>query len=121
MSESSAGPVIRTSSGRFVRDKTDVTTRDTAAVELSPLSEGPEVRLRIAYGLTLNMSNFEFARCDVEITVPCHPDDVDLAYEHSKLWLESKLAAEVRQIREHRPKAGAELPERFTEEKVSGG
>ena len=59
----------------------------------------PPATVRMDLGLTLNMENFEFARIDVGITVPCYQEEVGDAYEWAKLWVVERLMKEKDAVR----------------------
>lgn len=40
--------------------------------------------VRANYGLTINLGNYESARCDVSVTLPCYVEEVPAAFE--KAW-----------------------------------
>lgn len=62
-------------------------------------------KVSIAMGLTLNLGNFETARVDVSITVPCYREESDGAYSYARSWVEDRLQAEVDDIRKNKPSA----------------
>jgi hypothetical protein len=53
----------------------------------------------VGYGLTINLGNFESARVDVRVSVPCYREETDAAYEWAKGWVGKRLEEEVRGIR----------------------
>jgi hypothetical protein len=55
----------------------------------------------LSRGLTLSLGNFETARADVWVAIPCNPDDAALeaAYARGKAFCESKLEEAVTEIR----------------------
>lgn len=71
--------------------------------------EGPVARVRRGYGLTLNLGNYESARFDVVLELPCHVEDIDAADEYARRWVEKRCEAEVAEVRggsggENKPK-----------------
>lgn len=54
--------------------------------------------VRFGVGATINMGNFESARVDVMVTVPCYKEEVDDAYEFAKKWAWARLKAESGEI-----------------------
>ena len=52
-------------------------------------------------GLTLSLRNFETARMDVWIALPCDPNDDSIqdAYTRAKAFCEEKLAEAVEEVR----------------------
>ena len=55
--------------------------------------------VEIGYGLTLNIGNYESARVDVKVSVPCYREETDAAYEYAKAWAESRVKQEVAAVR----------------------
>lgn len=49
-------------------------------------------------GVTINMTNFEFLRIDVELSMPCTVDDVDDAYEKTLTWVKERLDKEMSNV-----------------------
>lgn len=56
-------------------------------------------QVEIGYGLTLNIGNYESARVDVRITVPCYKEETDAAYDYAKTWAEERVRREVDSVR----------------------
>lgn len=61
--------------------------------------EGPVARIKRGYGLTMNLGNYESARFDVTLELPCHVEDVDAADEFARAWVEKRCEAEVAEVR----------------------
>ena len=55
--------------------------------------------VEIGYGLTLNIGNYESARVDVKVSVPCYREEVDDAYAFAKKWAEDRVKKEVSEVR----------------------
>lgn len=55
--------------------------------------------VEIGYGLTLNIGNYESARVDVKVSVPCYREEINEAYDFAKKWAEERVQAEVKEIR----------------------
>ena len=51
------------------------------------------------YGLTLNLGNYESARFDVTITMPCYPEDVEACDEWCRAWAEERTKQEMASVR----------------------
>lgn len=60
-------------------------------------------KVSVAMGLTLNLGNYETARIDVSMLVPCYREEADAAYKYAHGWVEGRLAAEVEDIRSKKP------------------
>ena len=53
----------------------------------------------VGYGMTLNIGNYESARIDVRISVPCYREEVEDAYEYARQWAEARVQKQVQDIR----------------------
>jgi hypothetical protein len=56
--------------------------------------------VEIGYGLTLNIGNYESARIDVRISLPCYREETDDAFSFAKKWTEDRIQTEVKAIRQ---------------------
>jgi len=56
-------------------------------------------RVRVSKGLTLNLGNYESARVEVDVSLPCYPEELPETMEHVDRIVEAKLTAEVNSIR----------------------
>jgi hypothetical protein len=56
-------------------------------------------QVEIGYGLTLNIGNYESARVDVKVSVPCYAEEVNEAYEWAKNFAEERVRQEVQSVR----------------------
>lgn len=61
--------------------------------------ETEPAKVRVGFGLTINMGNYESARLDVSVEVPCYKEQVDDAYERAKDWVEERVQREVADIK----------------------
>jgi hypothetical protein len=59
----------------------------------------PPAAVDVGYGLTLNIGNYESARVDVRVTVPCYREELDDAYAFARKWAEERIAVEVKEVR----------------------
>jgi hypothetical protein len=77
------------------------TQRETSSEEVVGILKfkGPVAKVRRGYGLTLNLSNYESARLDVGVEVPCYLQDVDAADEWARVWVEERVVKEVENVR----------------------
>lgn len=55
--------------------------------------------IEMGYGLTLNIGNYESARVDVKVSVPCYREEADAAYEWARTWAEERIKREVKEVR----------------------
>jgi hypothetical protein len=49
----------------------------------------------VSGGRTLNLGNYESARIDVAITVPCDPELINAAYDWGSEWVSTKITEAV--------------------------
>jgi hypothetical protein len=52
--------------------------------------------ITVGGGRTLNLGNYESARVDVSVTVPCDPDSLNDAYEYGSDWVSDKIEEAVK-------------------------
>jgi hypothetical protein len=100
-----AGPVecvgIAWVHGRWYNRKTKETIRETqeeVTIGVHRFETTPAQVTR-GYGLTLNLKDYESARVDVRVTLPCYVEDLDECDEFAKGWIEQRIRAEVANIR----------------------
>lgn len=86
-----------TSKGELVREASA-----EEVVEVSRFETMPAI-VRRGYSLTMNLGNYESAKVDVGIEVPCYLEDVEAADEWAKRWVELRIRQEVRSVREDSP------------------
>lgn len=67
-------------------------------IEVTKFDTEPAV-VHVGFGLTLNLGNYESARLDVSIRVPCYKEQVDDAYAAAKKWVEARVHEEVAEIK----------------------
>jgi hypothetical protein len=60
-------------------------------------------KVALGMGLTLNLGNYEAARVDVSLLVPCYREEADEAYKFAYEWVQARLGAEVEDIRSKKP------------------
>lgn len=53
------------------------------------------MKIEFAGGRTINLGNYESARVDVRITVPCDPEALEEAYQFASEWVSEKINAAV--------------------------
>lgn len=56
-------------------------------------------KVELGYGLTINIGNYESARVDVKVSVPCYREESDAAYEWARTWAEERVRREVNDIK----------------------
>ena len=94
-------------------DAVQITTRDSIAevrktlfgketvsnerIRIRPFISAP-ASISVKAGITINLGNYESARVDVMLTMPCYPEEVDQVYEDTKDWVDSRVDHERRTI-----------------------
>lgn len=88
--------IIVTVDHRFIRsDGKQVSVTDEREVHEAKEFKGPVAKVARAFGVTLNMGNYESTRVDVSVEVPCHLEDVERADEWARAFAEKRLKNEV--------------------------
>lgn len=62
-------------------------------IQVSPFLVEP-AEVGCSRGITINMGNFESARVDVSVKVPCYREELDEAYEFAARFTEERLMNE---------------------------
>lgn len=101
MQENEDGAVVALIDNRFVfKQETQRETSSEEVVAVQKFEPGAAIaKVRRGYGLTLNLGNYESARCDVTIEVPCYLEDADAADEWARVWVEKRVVKEVENVR----------------------
>jgi hypothetical protein len=82
---------------------TKVYLKDNVEVESDEQQETIEVRnfetepaeVGINYGLTINLGDFNSARVDVSVKIPCYVEEKDEAFANISAWAEDRIRKEV--------------------------
>ena len=100
-------PVIVRVDNRFVHGKGNETciTAVDEVVEIRRFETTPAI-VRRGYGLTLNQGNYESARIDVSVEVPCYLADIAKADQWAAKFCEDRVTEEVKQARGHKKSTG---------------
>lgn len=56
-------------------------------------------RIGVRLHLTLNLGNFESAKMDVSLDLPCYKEEIEEGYAFVEKWVEQRIEAERKQIR----------------------
>lgn len=67
-------------------------TTDTDGVTSKPCI------VEVGMGFTKNMGDYESARLDVKIAIPCRHDEINDVYDTAKEWVEERLQALVDEL-----------------------
>jgi hypothetical protein len=86
-------PIIITTDNRYMRGSKVVPENSSLDVELVDVKrfEGPVARVIRRGGLTLNLGDYESARVDVTIELPCYVQDIDAADELAEEWIGKRM------------------------------
>jgi hypothetical protein len=92
--------VVMTVNHRFKRGNGDekIIKDTTEFLEIKKFETTPAV-VRRSYGMTLNLSNYESARIDVGVEVPCYVEDIHLADKWAADFCEERVMQEVGKVR----------------------
>lgn len=63
------------------------------------LFETAPAEVGISYGLTLNLGNFESARLDVSLKVPCYKEEIEEVFVKAEAFVTGKVKAESEEIK----------------------
>jgi hypothetical protein len=63
----------------------------------------PPAKVSCGMGLTINMGNYESARIDVVVEVPCYREEVEEAYTYARKFCESRIKDEAGSIKNKSP------------------
>lgn len=61
--------------------------------------ETAPAHVRANYGLTINLGNYESARCDVSVTLPCYTEEIDGAFVEAWKLAKREIQDQVKSIR----------------------
>lgn len=85
---------------RFYKGRKLDETKQEDIVETRMLPEGVNpAGVRLKYGLTLNLGDYESARIDMEWYVPCLPEEIEDVHEYIDRSLTERMEQEVLAIR----------------------
>ena len=88
--------VILTTERRFKRGNADdykLVERKREEVNVGVFS-GPVAEVTRSYGFTINLGNYESARFDIALKVPCELEDVEAADEFAKKFISERIKIE---------------------------
>jgi len=72
---------------------------DSKSIKVHKFQTTPAM-VTVRYGLTLNLGNYESARVDVEVSVPCYKEEIDDAYVFVEKFVEDKVISETQKIKQ---------------------
>lgn len=68
-------------------------------IRVSPFETNPAV-VSVKGGATVNLGNYQSARVDVMLSIPCYVEEIDEIYPKAKEWVDSRLAKEYKELKE---------------------
>lgn len=87
-------------SKHFVLDKVEgVAKVDEEIIQIKRFATEP-AWVNVNLGLTINLGNYESAKLEVGVKVPCYMEEADDAYRWAKHWVESRVRAESSKIKD---------------------
>jgi hypothetical protein len=103
--QSQDAAVQMTVSHRFRRGNGEekIITDKSEQLPMQKFETTPAV-VRRSYGMTMNLGNYESARIDVSVDVPCYVEDIHLADEWAANFCEERVKEEVGRVREGKSK-----------------
>lgn len=66
---------------------------DTGRIRIRPFVTTP-ANVSVKAGATVNLGNYESARVDVMLSVPCYIEEIDEVYEQTKDWVDRMVKKE---------------------------
>jgi hypothetical protein len=66
-------------------------------IRIRPFISTP-ANISVKAGITINLGNYESARVDVMLSMPCYPEEVDDTYEDVKDWVDGRITKEKNDI-----------------------
>lgn len=94
--------VSETASGSVVVEKgkkdSMKVTMDTEEI-VHPGIIGSQLTLEVGGGQTVNLGNYESARIDVRIRMPCSKDTLEETYEFATEWVGGKLESAIKEAK----------------------
>lgn len=78
--------------------KNAVETETQETIDIHVFQTNPAT-VSIKGGATVNLGNYESARVDVMLTMPCYREEIDATFEVVKNWVDERVANEYREIK----------------------
>jgi hypothetical protein len=85
--------------GRFFHRGTQYKEDHATEVIATHKFDGPVAKVRRSFGLTLKLREFESARIDVGIDVPCYMEDAIVADEFACAWAKRRIREESKKVK----------------------
>jgi len=68
-------------------------------IRIRPFATNPAT-VSVKAGATVNLGNFESARIDVMLSMPCYVEEVNFIYEQVKDWVDDRVQKEYKELKE---------------------
>lgn len=97
--EKAIQPTVLVRRSYKVKDNPEDIEEEVRVLEIHRFLTTP-AEVSYSVGLTLNMGNYESARVDVGIKMPCYVEEVDVTYRRIQAWAEKLLSEERDKIKD---------------------
>ena len=72
---------------------------DSGRITVTPFHTTP-ANISVKGGATINLGNYESARIDVMLSMPCYVEEIEEVFPKVKDWVDKKLAKEYRELKD---------------------
>lgn len=69
------------------------TIEDEDVISIHKFETTPAM-VTVEMAMTLNLTNYEFAKIGVTVSVPCYAEEINEAYEFAQTWAEERISRE---------------------------
>lgn len=100
MSEEKVAEVRVTVTREFTREGKDLgfSSHSEETIAVRKFVTEP-AKASVTMGMTISLGNFEFARIDVGLVVPCYMEEHEDAYEYAKKFVEKRTLEEAKEAK----------------------
>ncbi len=77
----------------------ETVSKETSEVAAVAKFETQPALIHRGYGVTLNQGNYESARVDVSVTLPCYVEDLEHADEYARVFVEERIKQEIASVK----------------------
>jgi hypothetical protein len=95
--EQHAAQITTTKSFKFADGSESIQDPKDELISVHRFETEPAI-VRVGFGLTINLGNYESARVDVSVAVPCYKEQVESALDELKSLVEKRIQDEVDDI-----------------------
>lgn len=75
------------------KDGKETETGEEGVIAVHRFQTNP-AEVNVDYGITLNMGNYESAKINLSVRIPCYKEEIDEAYEFASAWVADRLERE---------------------------